>query len=97
MCAALNSAEVKRKCGQHVYTMICGWMTPKQKQIVEQRSVIDVEKYTAILNWFVKKSGHPGYEGFVSSNECPQPEFIRKQTVKTTLIILKIQKLKMSS
>ena len=41
--------------------------------------MIDVEKYTAILNWFVKGSGHPGYEGFVPSNECSQPESIREK------------------
>ena len=37
-----------------------------------------MDKYTAILDWFVKESGHPGYEGFVPSSECPQPEFIHE-------------------
>ena len=29
LCAALNSTEVKRKYGQHVYIMICGRMKSK--------------------------------------------------------------------
>lgn len=53
-------------------------MTPKQKQIVAQRSMIDVEKYTAILDWFVRRFGHPRYEGIVPSDECQQPKFIKE-------------------
>ena len=60
-----------------MYTMTCGCMTPKQKQTVAQRSMDDVEKYTVILNWFVKESDHQGYKGFVLNSECPQLEFIR--------------------
>ena len=78
MCASLNHEEIKRRCGNHVFSMICGRITPKQTQIVEQRSVIDVDKYTALLNWFVQESHHPGYDGLVPSDDCPQPNFLRE-------------------
>ena len=41
LCAALNLAEVKQRFGHRVDTMICGRMTPRKKQRVAQRSVID--------------------------------------------------------
>lgn len=85
LCASLNQKETERRCGNHVYSMICGRMTPKQKQIVEQRSVIDVVKYTALLDWFVRESRHPGYDGLVPSGKCPQPNFLREpDTVNNT-------------
>ena len=85
VCASLNHKEIERRCGNHVYSMICGRMTLKQKQIVEQRSVIDVDKYTALLNWFVRESRHPGYDGLVPSEKCPQPNFLREpDTVNNT-------------
>ena len=57
--------------------MIRGRMTPKQKEIIHQRSIIDVEIYTAMLDWFIKESDHPGFEHFTPSKTCPQPEFIK--------------------
>ena len=51
-------------------------MTLSQKQIVKQRSKIDAVRYTALLNWYIKELGHPGYETFAPSKEYPQPEFL---------------------
>ena len=76
LCATVNSKQVRKMSGQHVYTMICGQMTPSQKQIVQQQSKIDAVRYTALLDWYIKESGHPGYENFVPSEKCPQPTFI---------------------
>jgi len=53
----LNQAGI----GEHMYCVLCGRMTPDQKQIVRKRSRIDAQLYIDILTWFVKESGHPGY------------------------------------
>ena len=59
-----------------VYVMLCGRMTPKQKQIVKDRVRLDTSKMIKLLDWFVKKSGHPGYEGVTPPSHCPQPTII---------------------
>ncbi len=53
----LNQAGI----GEHIYCVLCGRMTPDQKQIVRKRSSIDTQLYIDIISWFVKESGHPGY------------------------------------
>jgi hypothetical protein len=53
----LNQASI----GEHIYCVLCGRMTPDQKQIVRKRSRVDTQLYIDILTWFVKESGHPGY------------------------------------
>lgn len=48
--------------GQQVCTMICGRKMPSQKQIVKQRSKSNEVRYIALFNWYIKDSGHPGYD-----------------------------------
>ena len=59
-----------------VYVVLCGRMTPKQKELVKQRARLDTKKMMEILEWFVNESGHPGYEGVTAPSQCPQPNII---------------------
>jgi len=45
----LNQAGI----GEHIYCVLCGRMTPDQKQIVRKRSRIDTQMYIDIMTWFV--------------------------------------------
>ena len=60
-----------------VYIVLCGRMTLEQKkEILNKRARLDVEKMKNLLEWFVNKSGHPGYEGVTPPTQCPQPTII---------------------
>jgi hypothetical protein len=65
----LNQAGI----GEHIYCVLCGRMTPDQKQIVCKRSRVDTQLYIDILSWFVKESGHPGYLNTYIPEDYPQP------------------------
>jgi hypothetical protein len=54
----LNQAGI----GEHIYYVLCDRMTPDQKQIVRRRAVVDTQLFIDILTWFVKESGHPGFQ-----------------------------------
>jgi len=59
-----------------VYVVLCGRMTPKQKQIVKDRARLDTQLTMQLLEWFVNESGHPGYDGVAPPSACPQPNII---------------------
>jgi hypothetical protein len=59
-----------------VYVVLCGRMTPNQKEIAKKRALLNMEKMKDLLEWFVNESGHPGYEGVTPPTECPKPSFI---------------------
>jgi hypothetical protein len=69
MINQLNQAGI----GEHIYCVLCGRMTPDQKQIVRKRSRVDTHLYIDILPWFVKESGHPSYMNTSIPEDCPQP------------------------
>jgi hypothetical protein len=71
----LNQAGI----GEHIRCVLCGRMTPDQKQIVHRRAVVDTQLFIDILTWFVKESGHPGYQKITVPEECPQPLFVEDQ------------------
>ncbi len=54
-------------------------MTPDQKQLVYRRAIVDTQLFIVILTWFVKESGHPGYQNTTVSEECPKPLFVENQ------------------
>ena len=74
----LNQAGI----GEHIYCVLCGRMTPEQKQIVRKRSRIDTQLYIDILTWFVKESGHPGYLNTSVPEDCPQPLLVEDNPTK---------------
>ncbi len=64
----LNQAGI----GKHIYCVLCGRMTPDQKQIVCKRSRVDTQLYIDILTWFVRESDHQGYLNSSIPEDCPQ-------------------------
>ena len=74
----LNQAGI----GEHIYCVLCGRMTPDQKQIIRKRSRIDTQLYIDILTWFVKESGHPGYLKTSIPEDCPQPLLVEDNPTK---------------
>ena len=59
-----------------VYVVLCGRMTPNQKEVVKNRTRLHMEKTKDLLEWFINESGHPGYDGVTPPTECPKPSFI---------------------
>ncbi len=68
--------------GEHLYCILCGRMTPDQKQIVRKRLRINTQLYIDILSWFVKESGHPGYLNTSIPEDCPQPLLVEDTPTK---------------
>jgi hypothetical protein len=64
---------------EHIYCVLCGRMTPDQKQIVRRRAVVDTQLFIDILTWFVKESGNPGFQNTTIPEECPKPLFVEDQ------------------
>ena len=62
----------------HVYAVLCGRMTPKQKEIARSRAKLDTKILTAILTWFIEESGHEGYEGLRVPAKCPEPTIVEE-------------------
>jgi hypothetical protein len=83
----LNQAGV----GKHIYCVLCGRMTPDQKQIVRKMSRVDTQLYIDILTWFVKESGHPGYLNISIPEDCPQPFLVEVIPTKKTQTNLPIR------
>ena len=68
----LNEADF----GEHIYCVLCGRMTPNQKQIVRKRSKVDTQLFIDVITWFIQESGHPGYNKISVPKDCPQPRFV---------------------
>jgi hypothetical protein len=71
----LNQAGI----GEHIYCVLCGRMTPDQKQIVRRRAVVGTQLFIDNLTWFVKESGHPGFQNTTVPEKCPKPLFVEDQ------------------
>ena len=61
---------------QNVYCVLSGRMTPTQRAIAKKKCQVNTAQYTAIANWFINESGHSGFEGVPTPDECPQPMII---------------------
>ena len=61
---------------EHIYCVLCGRMTPDQKQIVRTRAKVDTQLFIDVMTWFIKESGHPGYKETLIPQDCAQPIFI---------------------
>ena len=57
-----------------MYVMICGRVTPAQREITRRSCTINANDYMTILNWLIKN--HPSYSDMVLPENCPQPIFI---------------------
>ncbi len=45
-----------------IYCVMYGRMTPQQKNIARDRVVLDTRKLMEVLTWFIRDSGHKGFE-----------------------------------
>jgi hypothetical protein len=46
---------------------------------VHRRAVVGIQLFVDILTWFVKESGHPGYQNTTIPEECPKLFFVEDQ------------------
>ena len=71
-----NSFDLMLRSGVQpdIYVMICGRVTPGQREIIRRRCSINAENYMSILLWLIQN--HPSYGGMNLPLTCPQPIFI---------------------
>ena len=62
--------------GKTIFAMICGRMTPGQKEMVRRRTTINTKVYMDLLSWFIQDSGHPGYKGLPLPEDIQSPKLI---------------------
>ena len=61
---------------KNIYIVLCGRMTPGQKALVQREAQLDTDVFLSLLHWFVKSSGHLGYQEVTPPDECPDPVVI---------------------
>ena len=57
-----------------MYVMICGRVTPAQREIIKRRCMINGIDYNKILTWLI--DNHPSYSGMQKPDICPQPVLV---------------------
>ncbi len=62
--------------GEQIYCVLCGRMTPDQKQIVCKWAKVDTQLFIDVMPWFIQESGHPGYNKTSIPEDGPQPLLI---------------------
>ena len=73
---AMNHMHDELGVSENMYIMLCGRMTPAQREVVRRRVIIDSEEYFDILHWFITESGHPGYANLPVPKQFPSPCFV---------------------
>lgn len=61
---------------KNIFVVLCGRMTPGQKQLVRREAEMDTDVFLSLLNWFIKSSGHPAYQEVTPPDDCPDPVVI---------------------
>ena len=54
--------------------MICGRVTPSQRDIIRKRCTINAEDYKTLLNWLI--DNHLSYSNIQRPQCCPQPVLV---------------------
>ena len=64
--------------------MICGRVTPGQRDMMKRRCLINANDYLSVYNWLIQN--HPSYSNMKPPQTCPQPIFIgnMNETVNNT-------------
>ena len=57
-----------------MYVMICGRVTPAQREIIKRRCNINAHEYMSIYNWLI--NNHLSYSNMKLPQTCPQSIFI---------------------
>ena len=70
--------------GPNMYILLYCRATPEQTVIIRKRVKTDKEEYIDILNYFIKESGHPGYNRTVLPENFPRPIFVEDDNIDNT-------------
>ena len=66
-----NVGDSVMQTSKNIFVVLCGRMTPKQKKIIKDKSIMDTRLFLHLLNWFVRESGHRGFKDVTPPDECP--------------------------
>ena len=72
----INNYNSIRNTAKNIFIVLCGRMTPAQKSIARRQADINTEVFMDLLTWYIKESGHLGYDGFTPPDECPNPVIV---------------------
>jgi hypothetical protein len=64
---------------KNIYVVLCGRMTPEHKTIVRRQAELNTDLFMDLLIWFIKESGHGGYQGVTPPDECPNPVIVLQE------------------
>ena len=67
---SVGSSE--RKPSKNIFVVLCGRMTPNQKRIVKEQAELDTDIFLHLLNWFIIRSGHSGFEDVDPPEDCSE-------------------------
>ena len=54
--------------------MLCGRMTPTQRELAKRKCKLDSEKYMKLLNWLIQN--HPSYSDVIPPEQAPSPDLV---------------------
>ena len=57
---------------KNIYVVLCGRMTPAQKNIVWRQAKTNADLFLDLLTWFIKETGQEGYKDVTPPDECPK-------------------------
>ena len=66
----------------HVYCILCGRFTLKQKDITRQKCQLDSRIFLKLIEWFTKESGDTAFKDMVLLKVCPRPIIIEDEATK---------------
>ena len=64
----------QRGVNKDVFVMLCGRMTPTQRELAKRKCKLDSEKYMKLLNWLIQN--HPSYKDVIPPEQAPSPELV---------------------
>ena len=74
--ATLHKYKDKAFGNPHIYVVLCGRFTPRQRIITKDLARLDTTKFFDLLRWFIEESGNPAFKDMMLPEECPSPHFI---------------------
>ena len=78
----LQNYFVTSNMNPHVYCILCGGFTLKQKEISRQKCQLDSRVFLKVIDWFIKESGHAAFKDMILPKDCPKPIIIEEEATK---------------
>ena len=69
----INKYRSIDNAAKNIFVVLCGRMTPGQKEVIRREAELDADIFLHLLNWFIKSSGHPAYDDVTPPEDCPDP------------------------